>query len=206
MKKLLLITWVSASWKTTLQEELLRRGWNRPINFTTRQPRDVRTILELEENKKNWIDEEEKNKNEDFSSRELDEYVFLTQEQFFDKLSKWHFLESTNYWGNFYAVSKHLPEGNVAIIVDPVWRAQIMEKVARELEGEYELFTAYLNISIDEQVERLEKRWTVAMEISNRLKDFIWMHPTDWCKQLDGTKDVEQLADELEEFIFIRKF
>lgn len=179
MKKLLLITWVSASWKTTLQEELLRRGWNRPINFTTRQPR---------------------------SEAELDEYVFLTQEQFFDKLSKWHFLENTNYWGNFYAVSKHLPEGNIVIIVDPVWRAQIMEKVARELEGEYELFTAYLNISIDEQVERLEKRWTVAMEISNRLKDFIWMHPTDWCKQLDGTKDIEQLADELEEFIFIRKF
>jgi hypothetical protein len=81
-----------------------------------------------------------------------------------------------------------------------------MEKVARELEGEYELFTAYINISVDEQVERLEKRGSVAMEISNRLKDFLWMHPTDNCKQLDGTKSPEDLADELEEFIFIRRF
>jgi hypothetical protein len=44
------------------------------------------------------------------------------------------------------------------------------------------------------------------MEISNRLKDFLWMHPTDNCKQLDGTKSPEDLADELEEFIFIRRF
>ena len=179
MKKLLLITWVSASGKTTLQEELLKRDWNRPYNFTTRKPR---------------------------SEEELDEYVFITKEQFFEKMEKGDFLENTNYWWNYYAVSKYLPEGNVVIIVDPVWRAQIMEKVARELEGEYELFTAYINISVDEQVERLEKRGSVAMEISNRLKDFLWMHPTDNCKQLDGTKSPEDLADELEEFIFIRRF
>jgi guanylate kinase len=61
---------VSASGKTTLQEELLKRDWNRPYNFTTRKPR---------------------------SEEELDEYVFITKEQFFEKMEKGDFLENTNY-------------------------------------------------------------------------------------------------------------
>lgn len=170
MNKLVIITWVSWSWKTTLQDEMLNRGWKRPINFTTREPR--------------W-------------EHELDEYVFLTEEQFFFKMKEWDFLEHTNYNWTWYWVGKHLPEWNVCIVLDPVWRSQVLEKVAREW-LKYEVETIYIDISEDIQELRLKNRWDLEDQIERRKSDFKWFAPTSKCKVVDWLIHPSILADNIE--------
>ena len=121
MKTLVILTWPSWSGKTTLQQELLNRWWSRPLNFTTRKPRTKERIENLSSSPP-W---------EDFLSEELDEYIFLTEWQYMKKLINWDFLEHTNWYGNWYWMSKFLPEWDVIAILDPVGRAQVMEKAAR---------------------------------------------------------------------------
>lgn len=166
-----IITGVSASWKTTLQQELLRRGWERPYNFTTRQSR--------------WDWEQE-------------EYIFLTKEAFINKISRGEFLENTNYWGNFYWVSKYLPEGKTCIVLDPVGRAQVSEYFVR---NNIPFKTFYLEISPTLQEQRLRKRKDSQEEIDKRAKDFQWFSPTNKCEILDGNTDSILLADKIEEVL-----
>lgn len=163
-KKIVLLTGISWSWKTTLQNYMLENWWSRPINFTTRQPR---------------------------SDEELDEYVFLTKKQFLTKFWNGDFLESTNYWWNFYWVSKTLPKQyKVCIILDPIWRSQVMELFNRQW-IKYESY--YLEISYEEQVRRLEARWDNEEQIVKRLKDNQWFHPTPFCTVIDWTVPVEDI-------------
>lgn len=185
MNRLVIITWASASGKTTLQNELLNRWWVRPINFTTRDPRTPEAESELNSDNATG---------EDFTAEELDEYIFLTDEQFHLKLKKWDFLEHTNYNWNWYGVSKVLPSGSVCIVLDPVWRSQVLEKIARE-RLDYEVTTVFLDISKELQTERLAKRWDSKEEIAKRLEDFKWFHPTRNCLVLDWGIESSKLAD-----------
>lgn len=151
MNKLLIITWVSTSGKTSLQSLLLENWWNKPINFTTRQPR---------------------------SDAELDEYVFLDKQKFLIKYSNWDFLENTNYWDNFYWISKYFPNWNICIILDPVWRAQIEQKIANWELSNYKTSFVFLECSPEEQLKRLKERWSNEEEINKRKKDFTYFNPT----------------------------
>lgn len=164
MRRIIILTWVSGSGKTTIQEELLKLWWNRPINCTTRQPR---------------------------GDYELDEYLFLDKDQYFAKLRNGDFLEHTNYGGNRYAVCNSLPDGNVAIILDPVGRAMAMSYFSRKWIP-YE--TYYLEISKEEQKRRLKERGDTADAIKEREKDFNWFHPTSNCFILSGNKQTELLV------------
>lgn len=169
-KNIVILTWVSASWKTTLQEELQKRGWKHPINFTTRKPRN---------------------------DAELDNYVFITKEQFTKKLVKWDFLEYTIFNDNFYWVSNTLTQNNKYIIIlDPIWRAQVMEKLARKWQKP---ITFYLWIDESIQYDRLNKRWTTIEEINERMKDNLWFHPTPDCIHLDWNWSIKTLADIIEQ-------
>jgi len=166
--KLLLITWVSASGKTTLQNELLERGWKRPINFTTRKPR---------------------------SEREKDEYVFIDVKTFMKKFANGDFLEHTCFDGNYYWVSRYLPQGNVCIVLDPIGRAQVMEKMARAW---LEVTTLYINIPTEVQRQRLEERGCSVNELRARQKDYAWFDKTKFCMDADWEEDVQLAADKIE--------
>jgi guanylate kinase len=169
-KNIVLLTWVSCSWKTTLQKELLSRGWNRPINFTTRLPRN------------DW---------------ELDEYVFLTREQFDFKFNKWDFLEFTNFNWNKYGVSNTLKQNTKYIIIlDAIGRSQVMEQLARKW---LQPKTFYLEISEEEQLKRLNDRGSPKEEIENRMKDRLWFHPTPNCVILNWSWSIKTLADIIEQ-------
>ena len=160
--RIVIITWVSWSWKTTLQESLLKKGWKRPINFTTRKPRN---------------------------ENEVDEYVFLNKEQFVKKLINWDFLEFTQYNWNFYGVSNTLTEdANYCIILDPIWRAQVMNTLSYKGIS-YETF--YIDIDPEEQLKRLRKRGDTEEQIKLRLNDFKWFHPTPGCVLLNWETKVE---------------
>lgn len=170
--RIILLTGVSASWKTTIQNELLSRWFVRPINFSTRKAR---------------------------GEYELDEYVFVNKNTFARKLLNWDFIEFTSYWWNFYWITntftlrKHpLFWKNVCIVVDPVGRAAIAEHLNR-IWLPYE--TYYLHINEDTQKERLLERWDDEFEILKRHRDFWWFHQTNKCIRLDWTKPTKELAD-----------
>lgn len=181
MRRIVLITWVSASGKTNLQKELFRKWWVWPLNFTTRQPRDEEAFKVDSE----W----------DFISKELDEYIFLNRHTFARKLANWDFIESTQYWWNLYWIGKTSVlewEKNLVLIVDPVGRAQIMEALQR-LWYAYE--TYYLYIDKETQSKRLENRWDNTEEIRKRNKDFEWFHPTNKCIRLNWALSSSELAN-----------
>ena len=181
-RRIVIITWVSASWKTTLQDELLKRWWQRPLNFTTRKPRDVNAFIDLDND---W----------DFNSKELDEYIFLSKENFFKKMKNWDFLENTNYWWNFYWASTFLPKWNVCIILDPVWRSQVLEYFTRRW---IDVETFFIEISQELQEERLIKRLDTEKEILRRKRDFNWFSPTNKCIRLNWRMDTKILANIIE--------
>lgn len=168
MDRLLIITWVSASGKTTLKDELVDRWWKSALNFTTRQPR---------------------------MDKELDDYVFIDKETFFWKLEQWHFIEHTEFNWEHYAVSAFLPKGNVVTVLDPVGRNQIMEKFSRDWE---EVNTVYIDIPPIVQKDRLEERRVSNLELRQRQADYNWFDRTKFCLELDGTLEVDKLADYVE--------
>lgn len=170
MNNLLIITGISASGKTTLQDELLNRWWKKPQNFTTRKPR---------------------------SDNELDEYVFLDKDKYFIKMRNWDFMEHTNYNGNWYAISKYLPEWNICIVLDPVGREQVLEKVAREW-LDYNITCVYLDINKWLQEQRLTNRWDSPEQKRMRKTDLQWFSPSLSSKVYSGVNDVNKLADEIE--------
>jgi guanylate kinase len=165
MNRVILLTWVSWSWKTTIQERLLWEWFIRPINFSTREPR---------------------------SDNELDEYVFITREQFLFKLNKWDFVEYTQYNWNFYWISKNWFNGDSPIIaiVDPLGREAIKEYLSRNgiIPECY-----FISIDKDTQKERLTLRWDSKDDISRREKDFNWFSPSVNCRILDWNKSVDEL-------------
>lgn len=168
--KLLIITWASASGKTTLQDELLKRGWKRPLNFTTRQMR---------------------------SEKELDEYVFLEKERYMYLLEYWAFLEFTNGYWNWYAISANLPDGDVCIVLDPTWREQVLQKMAR-MEHNYDIKCLYLDIDKDLQTERLKNRWDTPENIKIRWDDFKFFSPNWKSFILEWAEPTVLLANEIE--------
>jgi len=186
MSRIILLTGVSTSWKTTLQNELLNRGWSRPLNYTTRKPRDENALTFVDED---W----------DFTSSELDEYIFISEKNFFKKLRNGDFLESTNYMGNRYWVigggRTKLPEWDVCIILDPIWRSQVLEYFIRMW---VEVETYYLEISQDTQLKRLADRGDTEKQVLRRKRDFKWFSPTNKCMRLNWEWSVEKLADIIE--------
>lgn len=164
--KIITITGISWSWKTTLQNELQRRGWAKPLNFTTRQPRN------------DW---------------ELDEYVFLTKEQFKEKRNLWHFLEHTEYRDNFYWISKFIDKDkDLAVVVEPNGREQI-----REFAEAHSLpFKAYfLELDRETQEQRLSRRGGNWKE---RLWDEELISPKEGDTILDWKASPEYLANLIE--------
>ena len=187
--RIILLTWVSASGKTTLQDELLNRGWSRPINYTTRKPRDENALSSVDED---W----------DFTSKELEEYIFISEKNFFKKLRNGDFLESTNYMGEHYWVigggRTKLPEWDVCIILDPVGRSQVLEYFTNLwIEG---VETYYLEINQEEQLKRLAERGDTEKAILRRKRDFKWFSPTNKCTRLNWTKSTEELVSFIENY------
>lgn len=197
MQTLVILTWISGSWKTTLQNELINRGWVKPINFTTRKPRTDERNNELFQNKTDWLNEDENVLLEDFNSEELNEYTFLTEKQYFHKLVNWDFLEFTNWYWNWYWVSKYIPEDKKCIVIlDPIWRAQVMEKAARLW---WKVITFYLDVNKEEQIKRLTvDRPTDKATLEKRLKDNLRFWPTDKCILLNWETSIKTNADIIE--------
>lgn len=168
-KPQILLTWVSWSWKTTLMETLLRDYpdyFSRPIQYTTRQPRD---------------------------DKELDIYVFLTRDQFFDKLANGDFAEFTEYNWNLYAVSSIIDTTRSNIfIVEPVGRAALK----KHFHLKWIPYRGYF-LEIDEETtkQRMINRWDTVGTITKRLEDFRYFSQEIDDKVLDATLPIQRNVD-----------
>ena len=170
-KKVLILSGVSASWKSSIAEVLKKEyGFSQPIQFTTRKAR---------------------------TDTELDEYVFLTKNTYFTKLNNGDFANFQLYNGNFYAISKYFPEGNSLIIVDTIGKLQL-EKFLKE--NGVETKSIYVEIDKPTMVERLAllRRSTVD-EIRKREKDFLYFNPTGYDYVVDGARHIDTVVGKVEE-------
>jgi guanylate kinase len=173
--RIVLITWVSGSWKTTLQNRLLELWWVRPINFTTRKPRDTNI---------DRVDDEW-----DYSSKELQEYVFLDYDTYFKKLRSWDFIEHTHYNWNWYGIWWCMPKNkNVCIVVDPIGREQLVRDLTLSW---HKVETYFISIDRETQLNRLIERGDDAKAINARKKDFEWFYPSKSCTILDWLDSIE---------------
>lgn len=208
IKTVMILTWVSGSWKTTLQDKLIKEFWfTRPINYTTRLPRDKKSldeILDIRNTKSNLPDDAKENTTE-FNliwteGKELDEYIFVTEDVFLRKLRNWDFAEHTYYNWNFYWVWRFIDYSKQnCVILEPVWVAS-MVKYFSELWVPYKTF--YLKITPDTQEERLwVKRRESYAEVEKRKKDFLYFEKFDYDVVLNWEID-ERLQDELIQDIF----
>lgn len=175
----LLITGPSASGKTTLQSELIENyGWVKPTNFTTRKKR---------------------------AERELDEYVFLTEEQFAKKARNGHFAEFMEYGNNLYGMTRYMDlDKNNAIIVDPVGKAA-MEKFFRLNHVRY--LTAFVSVPVEIMKRRLADRRLNVTDERNRMDDLLWFHDVNfkYDMTIDGTLPVEETAQLVDQFVKTRQ-
>ena len=164
-----IITWWSGSGKSVLQQELEKRGWKSPLNFSTREARD---------------------------DSELDNYVFLTKKQFDFKLSKGDFLENMEFNWNSYGISRFLPLlTNIAIVVDIEGREQLIKKF--HADGvKYKTF--FIDLDRETQVKRMRKRGDSTLQIEERIKKDLYF-PTPDCILLDWLNDTDVLADIIED-------
>lgn len=156
------LTWVSWSWKSTLVSLLKEDGFKSPIQFTTRQER---------------------------GDKEKDEYVFLTKPTFYRKLENGDFAEFARFGWEMYAVGKYFPEGDVVIIVDPVGKEAI-KKYCNENWIYCKSF--FLDITMWTMVERLSMyRRECVKFIEGRKKDFLSFSPVWYDFVIDANNTTE---------------
>jgi len=146
----LILTWVSGSWKTTVMKGLLNtypEMYAKPLQFTTRKPR---------------------------SDLEMDEYVFLTHQQFMKKLINWDFIEYVEYNKELYAVWKYFDAKKTNIfIAEPVWR-EALKKYFRL--HNIPFVSAYIEVDTKSIRDRLELRGSSVNEVDTRMKDLKYFY------------------------------
>lgn len=162
----IIFTGVSGSWKTTLMNKLVNeRDAVRPIQFTTRKPRN---------------------------DNELDEYVFLTKEQFITKLENGDFIEYVYYNWEYYAITKYF-DRNVSniFIVEPTWKSQIIKYFKSKW---IKYISFFIELSEENAKERMENRWDTVQKIESRLEDFKYFCPEANDIVLDWRISIEKLS------------
>lgn len=171
----LIITWVSGSWKTTVMKALVKEYphiYAKPIQYTTRQPRQ---------------------------DSELDEYVFVTYDQFIKKLLNWDFVEYVEYNWNLYAVGAYFDTTKTNIfIAEPVGR-EALKKYFKLNSIPY--VATYITVPEEDIKSRLEQRWTTIEWIVSRMEDFKYFQPSTWDKIIQGIHTPERVAQSVHNYI-----
>ena len=176
MQNQIIITWVSGSWKTSVMDGLIQSSvkFIKPIQFTTREPRD---------------------------DKELDSYVFITKNQFMEKLDRGDFVEFTEYNWNLYAIGSHINASlSNVFIVEPVGRAAL-KKHFRLNWIPYKSF--FLQLDASDARNRMIDRWDNKSSIENRLKDFKYFFPDSEDTILDASLPVQRSVYSIKKYAWV---
>lgn len=142
MKKILLLVGPSGSGKSTVEKLLCENGFSKVISHTTREMR----IGEI-----NGKD-----------------YFFITKEEF-EKM-KVNFIETVEFGGNYYGVHSNEILDNyhndIVIVVEPDGAKQILNW---GVNNNVKVITSYLDISTNNQFERMKSRGDDITAIQKRM-------------------------------------
>jgi guanylate kinase len=189
--KIVLLTWVSWSWKSTLQNELINNyWWTKPINYTTRKPR--------------WQNPYKLDWTWDFCTQYMDEYIYVSHDDFIKKILNWDFAEFTNYNWEFYWMTKFIDYSkNNIIIVDPIWLVFLKKKFRLE---ERKFISCYLEITKQTQEYRLGVIRRETSKVCNeRAEDFKYFPYFEYDLILDWEWDLEDNISQLFQEIWLKK-
>ncbi|MFR8103759.1 MAG: AAA family ATPase [Clostridia bacterium] len=122
----------SGSGKTTILNELEKRGFEKAINHTTRKPRDGEETLK--------------------------EYEFVTKEEFEEMWKKGKLVQRAEFNGEYYGISTESLKDNVAciLIVDSI--QDIKDRILELGLNGINIQSFYIHVPVDERTKRMLKR------------------------------------------------
>ena len=129
--------------KTTILNELEKRGMKKAINYTTRQRRE--------------------------SEKESAEYEFITKPQFEEMWEQGKLLQRAEFNGEYYGISIDSLDNNVACIqiVDTV---KDVKNRAKELGKNPQILTFYIAVDEQERMRRMKNRGDTIETIEKRIE------------------------------------
>lgn len=167
-KNLLIIVGGSGSWKSSLQQDIMKRyGYIQPTNFTTREPR---------------------------SEDEVDDYVFLKRDVYLAKYWNGDFLAPNRYLGNHYWTGK-FDADKVCMVVTPNGRESVIQELSNS--WEYNITCVFLEITKKLQKERLTARGDSPADIKKRQNDLNYFTPNQGSLVFNWATPTYSIADEI---------
>lgn len=133
----------SGSGKTTILNELAKKGYEKAINYTTRSPRQ--------------------------GEKELGEYQFITKEKFEEMWKERQLLQRAEFNGEYYGIGVNSLKENVVCIsiVDSV---KDIKNKAKELGKEnIKIQTFYIHVPTEERTKRMLKRGDSIEKVQERI-------------------------------------
>lgn len=129
--------------KTTILNELEKRGMKKAINYTTRPRRE--------------------------SEKESAEYEFITKPQFEEMWEQGKLLQRAEFNGEYYGISIDSLDNNVACIqiVDTV---KDVKNRAKELGKNPQILTFYIAVDEQERIRRMKNRGDTIETIEKRIE------------------------------------
>ena len=129
--------------KTTILNELEKRGMKKAINYTTRPRRE--------------------------SEKEKAEYEFISKSQFEEMWKQGKLLQRAEFAGEYYGISIDSLEKNVACIqiVDTV---KDVKNKAKELGKNPQILTFYIEVDEQERMRRMKNRGDSISSIQKRIE------------------------------------
>lgn len=129
--------------KTTILNELEKRGMKKAVNYTTRPRRE--------------------------SEKEKAEYEFITKPQFEEMWEQGKLLQRAEFNGEYYGISIDSLDNNVACIqiVDTV---KDVKNKAKELGKNPQILTFYIEVDEQERMKRMKNRGDSISSIQKRIE------------------------------------
>ena len=133
----------SGSGKTTILNELVKKGYEKAINHTTRAPRE--------------------------NEIESGEYKFITKDEFNKMWDNGELLQRAEFNNEYYGISTSSLKDNV-VCISIVNSVKDIKNRAKELGLEnIDIKTIYLYVNEEERIRRMRKRGDSEESINNRL-------------------------------------
>ena len=182
---IVILTAPSGAGKTTIASLLHKKGWAKPINFTTRKPRGESA---------EWVDTLG-----DFAPSERDDYVFLTESQYLLKKGNGDFAETTYYNGNYYGVSRFFESrSDYIVILEPNGRDELERWC---IANGFPYKKVFIEIDKQTMINHLEKRGESPSFIKERLNDLSFFFPDDTSIVVDGNRSIDDVVKDIEAVI-----
>lgn len=171
---IIILTWPSGSWKTTIQQRLVEEEWwAKPYNFTTRECR---------------------------TEFEYDDYIFVPVTLFQTLRKNNHFIENTEYKDNFYAISHYntkwqpITHSNTVVIMEPNGRNAFIKELQKR---KVEWIEIFLQIDEETLINRLNERGDEKASIEKRKDDVINFFPTQNSHIVNATKSADKVYKDI---------